>query len=180
MFMSMWSGKCDFYDHLEISSVKENFEKFKNNTKLYKWNSDIDDKKEEIKFETFEDLIPYFTHLVSIAVNVNGKQNIILSSKSWLENDQYCPTQYRLSEMQRFDKFVRESGKTPLWNISPEEMLTWAVCPLNEPYFCEFNRYKLGRDGKKEHLCPYMYSRKQKGGNFCKKCRDKKIEEDKV
>lgn len=49
--MSKWSGKCDFCDTLEIYGVTpENFEEFKNSTKLYIWDNGVE---KEIKLSEY-------------------------------------------------------------------------------------------------------------------------------
>lgn len=167
--MSKWSGKYDFCDHLEMVGAKENFEKFKEKTKLYIYMPEGRGYcKKEIKFSVYEDLIPYFTHIICVSISNNGINEITLSSKSWLETDNYCPTVYRLDMMKEFGSFVKQNGKEPLWEISPKEMESWNKCPIGEPYFCEFNVYKNGDDSKKEHICPYMYAKKKKDGEICK------------
>ena len=112
--------------------------------------------------------LPYFTHIICISISNNGISKIILSSKSCLETDNYCPTVYRLNMMKKFESFVKQNGREPIWKTSPEEMEKWNKCPVGEPYFCEFNVYKKGDDSKKEHICPYMYAKKKKDGEICK------------
>lgn len=164
--MSKWSGKCDFCDTIEMYGITpKNFEKFKNSIKLYIWNSDTE---KEIKLSDYADLIPYFTHLVSSMYCSDGVRIIHLMLKSWLETDRYYPSEYRLKMMHEFDNFVRSNGKEPLWNIPPEERDKWTKCPLGRGYFCEFKKYQTDYNGKREHICPYMYSRKQKNGEICK------------
>lgn len=163
--MSKWTGKCDFCDHLEIIGADENFDEYKNNTKL----SILTDRGEKpIKFEKYEDLIPYFSHIIILSAYSDGKRTEVLSSKSWLETDNYCPTTYRLKMMKDFQEYVRKNGKEPLWVTPPEEIEKWVRCPIGEPYFCEFKIMKNGDNGKKEHICPYMYCKKKKDGEICK------------
>lgn len=164
--MSKWSGKCDFCDTLEIYGVtQESFEDFKNSTKLYIWDNDTE---KEVVLSEYSDLIPYFTHLVSTMYCSDGVRIIHLTSKSWLETDNYCPSEYRLEMMHEFEDFVRENGKEPLWDIPTEERDKWTKCPLGRGYFCEFKEYQTGYNGKRNHICPFMYSRKQKNGEICK------------
>lgn len=167
--MSKWSGKCDFCDHLEMIGAKENFEKFKEKTKLYIYLPEGRGYcKKEIKFSVYEDLIPYFTHIICVSISNKEINEITLSSKSWLETDNYCPTVYRFDMMKEFESFVKQNGRKPIWKTSPEEMEKWNKCPIGEPYFCEFSVFKQGDNNKKEHICPYMYAKKKKDGEICK------------
>lgn len=163
--MGEFSGKCDFQDELDMSGVldsKENFQNFKNKTKVYLggWI----DGGNLLTFETPEDLIPYYTHIVTSCVFNKEQGGIIhLSKKSWLEmeEEKYRPSPYRLRAMKRFDSFVREHGKAPLWSISLEEREKWTPCPLGEPYFCE-PKLKNGEGSKAEtKFCPYMYANRK-------------------
>lgn len=148
---------------------KKTLKSLKKKTKLYIFAANGRGHYEkEIKFSVYEDLIPYFTHIICISISNNGISKIILSSKSWLETDNYCPTVYRLNMMKKFESFVKQNGREPIWKTSPEEMEKWNKCPVGEPYFCEFNVYKKGDDSKKEHICPYMYAKKKKDGEICK------------
>ena len=164
--MSKWTGKYDFCDYLEMQDAAHNFENFKSTTKLYIWAVNKSDwSKKEIQFTEYVDLIPYFTHIVSVSICNNGIKNVILSSKSWLEREEekYWPTQHSLTLMHEFDEYVRENGRAPLWTIPLLVREQWKKCPLNQDFFCEYKKLKSGK-----RFCPYMYARKTSTGRICK------------
>lgn len=155
--MGYFSGKCDFQDHIEIFDIKDTFDEWNKKSKVY-----INDKI--IKFNKFEDLIPYYTHIISAmfsSKNDDGTftQTIHLSSWSWLEIEEarYGPSKYRIERMKEFDKFVRDSGYEPLWAISLEEREAWKPCPYGLNEFCE---PKFKREDGKTGSCYYMYANK--------------------
>lgn len=104
--MSRFSGKCDFYDHLFMTTENEEdaFEKFRG-TKLYKtkMNSeflpikDVSDFAKNwipIQYESLNDLIPYYPYIITMSFcdnNDSDNSTIILSAKSWvdIEEDRY-------------------------------------------------------------------------------------------
>ena len=161
--MGRFTGKCDFQDHIEMRGHIENqeaFEKFKENTKVYIGHG-VNEKR--LEFETMDDLIPYYTHIISASCSSDGKGSIWLSSKSWLEieEDRYWPNTYRTERIKKFDEFVRSHGKTPLWATSIEERESWTVCPLGECYYCE-PKIKHGTGKPSETtFCPYMYANRK-------------------
>lgn len=174
--MSRFSGKCDFLDNLEMRGVldsQEKFEEFKKRSKVY-----VGD--ELLVFDTPEDLIPYYTHIISFASYNKERGRVIhLTKRSWLEieEERYFPSTYKLRMMQKFDRFVRENGKEPVWAIPLSEREKWTPCPLGEPYFCEPKK-RNGEGSKKEtRFCPYMYANRK--FPCMKEVRERKREEKK-
>lgn len=106
--MSRFSGKCDFYDHVFMTSKavtdEELFEKFKG-TKLYKYkpynqrneldistpenlSETIKSNWEEIHYECIADLVPYYPYLISMAFCDNKDSNnstVVLMSESYID-----------------------------------------------------------------------------------------------
>lgn len=151
-----FSGKCDLQDNLSIYGVlndDKKFEEWKAKTKIYV-------KDIPLHFETKEDLIPYYTHIIAASF-ANKEKNIIhLSSKSWLEieEEKYFPSEFRIRQMKEFNNFVRENGKEPIWHIPLEVRDKWKPCPLGEKYYCE-PKLKNGEGSKFEtRFCPYMFA----------------------
>ena len=159
--MCRWCGKCSFLDDLEMHDVLDNDEKFEE----WKAKTTIYIKDEPLHFETKEDLIPYYTHIIAMSVCSQEKNTIHLSSKSWLEieEERYFPSPYRLQRMHEFDEFVKANGKEPIWHIPLEERDKWKPCPLGEKwYFCE-PKLNNGTGTKFEtRFCPYMFARRTK------------------
>jgi hypothetical protein len=153
-----WCGKCSFLDYLNIHGVIDNPEKFKE----WKAKTEIYVKDIFLGFETAEDLIPFYTHIIGMSYGSQEKNIIHLSSKSWLEleEERYFPSPYRLEMMHKFDEFVKANKKEPIWFIPLDERDKWNPCPLGEPYFCE-PKLNNGTGTKFEtKFCPYMFARR--------------------
>lgn len=84
--MSMFSGKCDFYDTLDIygnGDIQKGFEYIKN-ARIYIGN----DREKPLQFSTLKELVPYFPYVIASAGfdNTNGANTtIFLTEKSWVE-----------------------------------------------------------------------------------------------
>ena len=89
--MSKFSGKCDFYDEIEIFGL-ENILK----SKVY-----VGENKEPLNLTCREDCIPYYPYVVTCSVKTNNVGTIHLTSKSWvdIEAEKYgefgCHNHYR-------------------------------------------------------------------------------------
>lgn len=117
--MSKFSGKCDFYCHILMSSEdlteEESFNKF-NGTKLYKYKqpkdcvkiTDIKDMNknwEEIKYHSLKDLVPYYPYIVSLGFcdnKDNNKSTIVLSSESYVDSSEREILEFMLKEILRY------------------------------------------------------------------------------
>lgn len=73
--MSIYSGKCDFYDHIEIFGV----EKVMNAT-IY-----VGDSEVPLKFESEKDMIPYYPYVIYLSVSDDKHTYMRLTNKSWVE-----------------------------------------------------------------------------------------------
>ena len=84
--MSKFSGKCDFYDEIEIFGL-ENILK----SKVY-----IGDSKEPLSLTCLEDCIPYYPHIVYMSAKTNGVGTIRLTEKSYIDmrEDEFGPSPY--------------------------------------------------------------------------------------
>ena len=157
--MSRFSGKCDFYDFLEIRGIlnnEKNFEDFKKKSVVY-----VNDVP--LKFDNIKDLMPYYTHIIGIQFSDSERTVVHLSSKSWLEieDERYFPSQYRLTMMKEFDDFLKSNGTKINWDIPLETREKWTPCPLGESYFCE-PKLKNGTGTAYEtRFCPYMYANRK-------------------
>lgn len=81
--MSRFSGKCDFYDEIEIFGLDS----------ILASTVCLNGQDEPLKLTCLEDCIPYYPHIVPCAYhnNVDRVHTIYLTSKSWvdLEEERY-------------------------------------------------------------------------------------------
>jgi len=73
--LSKFSGKCDFYDEIEIFGLENIL-----NSKIY-----IGDSKEPLKLTCRKDCIPYYPYVVTASAKTNGVGTIFLTEKSWVD-----------------------------------------------------------------------------------------------
>lgn len=75
--MSRFSGKCDFFDEIEIFGLEHIL------------NSEVcvGDSKEPLKLTCLADCVPYFPHIVCFSHHDNAKNcgHIRLTEKSWVD-----------------------------------------------------------------------------------------------
>lgn len=78
--MSKYSGKCDFYDHIEIHGVDTILA-----SDIYIGRNII-----PLRFESEKDLIPYYPYLVAMAVydKERNKPCIVLSNESFVDAEE--------------------------------------------------------------------------------------------
>lgn len=88
--MSMFSGKCDLYDHIEIYGLENTLK-----SKIYVgWDSD---KPLDIKEE--RDLVPYYPFVISMGAFNNGVGTIHLMSKSWVNYEEEDTLKFYLEQI---------------------------------------------------------------------------------
>lgn len=101
--MSKFSGKCDFYDHLFMSTNtdKEAFDKF-NGTKLFKikplheqvevnTTEEIHKNWEPIEYHSIRDLVQYYPYTIAMAFcdgQDNHSSTVVLSMCSWVDREE--------------------------------------------------------------------------------------------
>ena len=75
--MSKFSGKCDFYDEIEIFGLDRIL-----TAKVY-----IGDSDYPLSLKTYADCIPYFPHIITMSFydKTTGRHIIRLSEKSWVD-----------------------------------------------------------------------------------------------
>ena len=72
----MYSGKCDFYDYIEIHQDKDSIL----NAKIY-----VGDSNTPLEVHSMVDLIPYYPYIISVGAH-NGKDHFIrLTSKPYTD-----------------------------------------------------------------------------------------------
>ena len=75
--MSRFSGKCDFYDEIEIFGLD----------RVLTANIFIGENNCPISITCYEDCIPYFPHIITMSLydKTAGRYIIRLSEKSWVD-----------------------------------------------------------------------------------------------
>lgn len=75
--MSRFSGKCDFYDEIEIFGLD----------RVLTANIFIGENNCPISITCYEDCIPYFPHIITMSFydKTTGRHIIRLSEKSWVD-----------------------------------------------------------------------------------------------
>ena len=140
VIISKFSGKCDFADHIFMSSEdltkEELFNKF-NGTKLYKYKqpkdcveiTDIKDMNknwEEVEYHSLKDLIPYYPYIIALGFcdNKNSTNStIVLSSESYVDSSERESLEFMLKDILRY--YNRYKRKKESFN--KEEVLS-KVC----------------------------------------------------
>lgn len=92
--MSKFSGKCDFYDHIEIFGVDNTL-----SSDIYIGRNII-----PFRFETEKDLIPYYPYLIAMSAwdNETKKGMIILSEESFVDREEKEHLTYSLNHLLRY------------------------------------------------------------------------------
>ncbi len=85
--MSKYSGKCDLYDILAIYDVLVDTDKFADNAMdtLRNWTIRVGCHGETLKIKSVKDIVPYFPFVETSGGYGNGKANITLMEKSWVD-----------------------------------------------------------------------------------------------
>lgn len=94
--ISQYSGKCDFFDTLEIHNYT--LDDIKNNVTIY-----VGDSTKPLQINNLEDLIPYYPYIIGCAYfNNNEKKSVIhLSSESWVDNEERDVLYFYLKQLLR-------------------------------------------------------------------------------
>lgn len=118
--MSRFSGKCDFYDSIEIHGIDHIL-----NCNVYVGNSDT-----PLSLHSIADCVPYYPYVVSVSGidNVNKCGMIRLMDRSWvdIEEERYGPM--RIHQYYR-DELRKELEKYRLEDIEPDDEETWYITP---------------------------------------------------
>ncbi len=90
--MSIFSGKCDLYDHYLMICVDDNTTEDEINERISKSTFHIrtkDNKKHRLDIHNIHDLIPYYPYLISIGgFSKEEGDNITLSSESFVDYEE--------------------------------------------------------------------------------------------
>lgn len=92
--MSEFSGKCDFADHISICGLDSTLK-----SDIY-----IGSKSHKLNVHGYKDLIPYLAHIIGISAydNVIGNGVIILSSKSYVDEQEEDSLNFKLKHVLRY------------------------------------------------------------------------------
>ena len=91
--MSKFTGKCDFYDHIEIFGLEN----------VLKSDIYIGNKEHPIKVESEKDLVPYYPRLISISYcNRESSGIIVLTEKSWIDYKEEDFLQWALDTIKKY------------------------------------------------------------------------------
>lgn len=79
--MSMFSGKCDFYDHISIREYTD--QDIKDKLVVY-----VGKNKTPLKATSRKDLVPYYPYLIVVSVCTDGKHTVTLSKESYVDTEE--------------------------------------------------------------------------------------------
>ena len=133
--MSKYSGKCDFYDHIEMCKNEEEVL----NTKIYIGNSET-----PLNIHSMVDLIPYYPHIIYLGV-YNGENNIVrLTEKPYTDIEEEEHLQFYLDTILRYYRKCKR--KKEEFNVETAiENLRWISCKDVIRTLAE----RVKKDGKK-------------------------------
>lgn len=93
--MSKFSGKCDFYDEIQIFGLD-----YVLNATIY-----IKGQVEPLNLNSLKDCVPYFPYIVTMA-SYNQNPILHLSSKSWVDIEEERYGHMRMHDLYR--EFLKE------------------------------------------------------------------------
>lgn len=149
--MSIFTGKCDLYDSVEMldGGFKNFMSRYKNGVTI-----EVGDKKFDVMSR--DDILPYYTHLVVVMTCTNDKCYIRLSSRPY--------TQTLIEERNEWIKRYKRNIKN--WSKNPEHKnnrakIEWAEkeiaslqdsIAMYERWEHEFERYVKRNIGHDEEV----------------------------
>ena len=164
--MSRFSGKCDFYDHIEIFGE----EKVKN-ARIYIGNS-----QQPLNFNKMEDLIPYYPYIISIAAGDKNGEMIRLTSESYIDIMEKDSLQFYLKQIlciynrckRKKCEFNSEEVLKKLSFISDKDALKILIKRVKKDgkkaiidgihlNYCNFYRREMIEELKKHHMDTSKY-----------------------
>ena len=129
--MSVFSGKCDFYDGFVAIRCDGDEEKVKEELKkleLFIYGSD--GRTHRVKSESIKDIAKYYPYLESIACSSKDRMRVILSSDSFIDREEKEMLGYKLDDIYKYwrkckrDKkeFTEEECLNSLWYTRTDEI----------------------------------------------------------
>lgn len=111
--MSMFSGKCDLADWLEIHSTdkddesnrkKLSFEKIENLIKkanFYIRSSNEDNKVHKIQINNLKEITPYYPYIICLSAHTKDVDNIVLTNESYVDSEEREMLIWRLDQIKK-------------------------------------------------------------------------------
>ena len=102
--MSRFSGKCDFYDEIEIHGLDRIL-----SAKVY-----VGDCTKPLKLKCLADCVPYYPYVVVSSFDLGGCMELHLTSKSWvdIQEERYghfaCYDNYRKILIEEIEKYKKK------------------------------------------------------------------------
>lgn len=95
--MSVFSGKCDVYDHFAMGDNPE--EEIKN-TNIYIWGND--NRRHLLRVDTIKDLAKYYPYLIACGTWADGKGIIELSSRSFIDREEEEHISWQIKDVLKY------------------------------------------------------------------------------
>lgn len=120
--MSIFSGKCDVYDHFMMFGEDDNITQKEIDEKIA--NSKIcirtkDGREHKLDIKNTYDLAPYFPYIIGLAISSNENSFMIISSESYVDSEEKSLLEMYLNIMLRNVKKCKRKKQ----EITEEEIL---------------------------------------------------------
>jgi len=120
--MSIFSGKCDVYDHFMMFGEDDNITQKEIDEKIA--NSKIcirtkDGKEHKLDIKNTYDLAPYFPYIIGLAISSNENNFMIISSESYVDSEEKSLLEMYLNIMLKNVKRCKRKKQ----EITEEEIL---------------------------------------------------------
>ncbi len=117
--MSRFSGKCDFYDHIEIWGAERTLK-----AKIY---IRQDNENVLLNFKEYKDMIPYFPHIISSCCCSKTQGDVIyLTDFSWVDHEEQHLLDSYLQDLFKYYRSCKRK-KVP-YDIETAVQKTWTFC----------------------------------------------------
>lgn len=143
--MSVFSGKCDFYDGFVMIRCDNDEEKIKEELKKLKlYVHGKDGRNHRVKSDTIKDIAKYYPYLESIVCGLkDGGVTIILSSDSFIDLEEQEMRNYKIEDVKKYWRKCKREKKS----FDKEEYLNSTWYTNKEDLAIIFDR--IAKDGNK-------------------------------
>lgn len=140
--MSIFSGKCDFCDHLWIyGNSEEEIEELLQKTKAYIHGKD--GRNHQIKMDCMKDAVKYYPYIIGIGSFSKERHYIELSSESFIDSEEKEHLQWDIDDVKAYWRRCKRN-KTEFDEDACYQKLKWR----NDDYLKEIIS-RIARDGNK-------------------------------